>query len=209
MSTKKFSELPVGNADLANTQIVGLEPSSVGSATKRNVLFNVSDISGGGNGYTGSQGAQGNVGYTGSQGDTGFTGSASTTPGPLGFTGSQGDIGFTGSQGSISALSVDTPASDSVLDLSKTVHSLSGGNYTLADGTEGQMIYIVPETDAVRGDIYIEVDNLRRWTEIGPPVNHIAYVATANVLPFYWGNSGGETITSMIFVNGAWNTTEN
>lgn len=62
--------------------------------------------SGGGPGFTGSQGEQGpaggytgSAGFTGSQGSAGPAGGYTGSAGELGFTGSAGEIGFTGSLG--------------------------------------------------------------------------------------------------------------
>jgi hypothetical protein len=65
-----------------------------------------SQVSGVGDGYTGSAGATGYTGSKGDQGNIGYTGSASTVVGytgsaGAGYTGSAGSTGFTGSQGTV------------------------------------------------------------------------------------------------------------
>ena len=126
ISSKQQNGIFQGTGNVVYQNLVGSPTSGDIWADFSNVALKMWDGSewttfgsGGGNGYTGSQGAtgftgsqgdQGVIGYTGSQGDqgvTGFTGSIGFTgsqgdQGVTGFTGSQGDqgvIGYTGSQG--------------------------------------------------------------------------------------------------------------
>ena len=44
MAILKFSDLPLGNVKLADTQFVGLQPEASGTTGDKNVLFNASDL---------------------------------------------------------------------------------------------------------------------------------------------------------------------
>jgi len=78
------------------------------------------------------------------------------------------------------------------IDLSKQVHILSGRNYRIPDGVEGQIIYLVNATNNPTGDCWIEVTNGRA----GQNVYTDAWYA-----PFM--NDTG--VNTAIFTDGAWN----
>ena len=83
------------------------------------------------------------------------------------------------------------------IDLTKTVNKLADGAYTLADGIDGQIMYLVRQTGSDAANIEVEVANAR--------VNGLAYTDT-NHYPF--GGVGGDgDITTMIFTDGCWQST--
>ena len=180
-------------------------------------------------GFTGSLSTTpGPIGFTGSRGDDGIAGFT----GSRGFGGSRGDTGFTGSDGADTAtlssvtnngsftnndisiggmamskdinFSTSVPASGA-LDLNKTVHSLANGNYTLADGFEGQLLIITPRTGATRGGVNLTFSKIRSFNT----TNSVAEPATVftNVTLGIFVSSD-LTIGSCwvyIFADGAWN----
>jgi hypothetical protein len=100
-----------------------------------------------------------------------------------------------------------------VLDLTKSVQKLTDGYYSLANGTEGQIMYFVPETGVTEGSsINILMANVRQFS------GGTATVQNNNWFPFFQNaimDSGGETptpaafgastIAYAIFTDGAWN----
>ena len=85
------------------------------------------------------------------------------------------------------------------IDLTKTINKLSTGVYSLADGVEGQVMYIVPQAGAIWNQIDINVANGRAYSNAVTP----ATVYT-NVIyyPFIGMESYG--MVTMIFTDGAW-----
>lgn len=78
-----------------------------------------------------------------------------------------------------------------VLDLTKTVHKLSDGEYTLQDGAEGQIIHLVQQNNvSTPTAITVYVDNAR----IG-----VSNYTNIFLTPFQNGN-----MITMIFTDGAW-----
>jgi hypothetical protein len=180
-------------------------------------------------GTVGFTGSKGDTGFTGSKGDTGFTGSAGDQ-GTVGFTGSKGDTGFTGSSGAADAtlasvtgngnttgsdifvagmalsgeisLSTDITTPGTAIDLDRTVHSLADGNYTLADGIEGQMLILTPRTGATRTGVNVTFSKIRSFNNTTDP----AAVFTNQLLAIF--ASPNVTIGSCwiyVFADGAWN----
>ena len=184
----------------------------------------------GSQGDAGAVGFTGSKGDTGFNGSVGFTGSASTVAGPTGFTGSKGDTGFTGSDGADTStlasvtsngattsndifvggmalagevtFSTDLATPGTALDLNLTVHSLADGNYTLADGIEGQMLIITPRTGATRNGVNVTFSKIRSFNN----TTDSAAVFTSQALAIF--ASSNVTIGSCwiyIFADGAWN----
>lgn len=183
-------------------------------------------------GFTGSAStAQGPVGFTGSagtNGTTGFTGSAGTT----GFTGSQGfggSTGFTGSSGALATLAQvtsngnttsndisvgglalsrdvnfanDTPTPGTALRLDRTVHALADGSYTLANGFDGQIMFVIPRNGATKGGISITFSTIRSSNSSGAAFSDFV---NATLQPF--NNSANITgsIVMYMYMDGAWN----
>ena len=113
--------------------------------------------------------------------------------GSLGGTVGVDDVTFT-----VATLTNIITATD--IDLTKSVNKLADGAYTLADGVEGQIIYLVPQNGTVPGDVQVSVANSR-----------IAGTLTgATLLPFrIYENSGdgfydGTGLCTLIFTDGAW-----
>ena len=89
------------------------------------------------------------------------------------------------------ALGGTTPP-PTALDLTKFVNKLTVGFYTLADGVEGQIMYLVrqPNTDS---EVGISVANGRVGNN---SYNNIAF--------FPFNGSGSGNMTTLIFTDGAW-----
>jgi hypothetical protein len=84
------------------------------------------------------------------------------------------------------------------IDLTKTINKLSEGVYTLADGVEGQIMYLVAQNGVVEANVSVLVANSRN-------------IGVGTLLPFriyensgegYYSNIGG--ICTLIFTDGAW-----
>jgi hypothetical protein len=84
------------------------------------------------------------------------------------------------------------------IDLTKTINKLTDGVYTLANGVEGQIMYLVPQNGVVPTDVSVLVANSRN-------------IGVGTLLPFsvydnsdssYYGNIGG--FCTLIFTDGAW-----
>jgi hypothetical protein len=101
---------------------------------------------------------------------------------------------FIGETFNLSAESLGgTTPTPTALDLTKSVNKLTVGSYTLADGVEGQIMYLVrqPDTDS---EVEIFVANGRVGSSV---YNDIAF------FPFS-GGSGSGNMTTLIFTDGAW-----
>jgi len=80
------------------------------------------------------------------------------------------------------------------IDLTKTINKLSDGSYTLSLGTEGQIMYLVRQSGSDAANIEVEVARAR--------VEGSMYVDVVHY-PF----SGGDDITTLIFTDGYWQST--
>ena len=160
-------------------------------------------------GTTGAPGASGAPGATGSQGIAGPTGS----PGPSGAPGANGEPGASGAPGATGEPGPEGPAGGSTLevwsadgfaaiDLTKQVVVLGVGNWTLADGVQGQIIYFVASTGSDTGNMHILVNHLRYQN------GSITTAATDYDWHPFAHTSGGTRfplITIAIFFDGSWN----
>jgi hypothetical protein len=84
------------------------------------------------------------------------------------------------------------------IDLTKTVNKLADGSYTLANGTEGQILYLVMQNGTVPANVSVLVANSRN-------------IGVGTLSPFsvydnsddsYYDNIGG--FCTLIFTDGAW-----
>lgn len=99
------------------------------------------------------------------------------------------------------------------LDLTKIVNKISplssggGAQYTLADGTEGQIMYIVPAAGGEQLNEYttMKFDNAR-WTNGNGVINQSTNVSWW--LPFR-GYQSQSAVLTLIFTDGAWNLPHN
>lgn len=160
-------------------------------------------------GTTGAPGASGAPGATGSQGIAGPAGS----PGPSGAPGANGEPGASGAPGATGEPGPEGPAGGSTLevwsadgfaaiDLTKQVVVLGAGNWTLADGVQGQIIYFVASTGSDAGNMHILVNHLRYQN------GSITTAATDYDWHPFTHTSGGTRfplITIAIFFDGSWN----
>jgi hypothetical protein len=109
-----------------------------------------------------------------------------------------GDI--SGTSGTTITLTVATvvQATPTAIDLTKSINKLTDGVYTLANGVEGQIMYLVAQNGVVPTDVSVLVANSRN-------------IGVGTLLPFsvydnsddsYYGNIGG--FCTLIFTDGAW-----
>ncbi len=90
------------------------------------------------------------------------------------------------------------PVYPTPIDLTKSVNKLSTGYYTLADGVEGQILYLVPQTLTTYNSTIITVANARILNNSG------ATTATVYTNIVYVPFDSVHNITTMIFTDGAW-----
>ncbi len=81
------------------------------------------------------------------------------------------------------------------LDLTKSVNKLTTGYYTLADGAEGQIMYLVRQDGSAHDAITVNVANGR--------INGAVYT-TVDYFPFNNGGSPALNMSILIFTDGAW-----
>ena len=166
-------------------------------------------------GATGSVGAIGPVGPTGAIGSAGARGATGTpgTPGANGATGPRGEQGIPGSAGVSGApgadgldggstLSVWNADGSSAIDLTKQVITLGSGSWTLANGSEGQVLYFVSATGSDASTLHIIVSNLRYQN--GSVTTH---AVNWDWHPFAHTSGGTRfnLITMAVFFGGSWN----
>lgn len=91
-----------------------------------------------------------------------------------------------------------------VLDQTKQVHTFADGTWILNDGVDGKVLYLVMLSGGSAEDIYIRVSHLRKI--VGGQDTTVS-----NVLfrPFpYGGGTSFNTVTTMVFANGAWHPSQ-
>lgn len=95
-----------------------------------------------------------------------------------------------------------------VIDLTKQTHILESGDYTLADGYEGQVLHFVLKSGAtgVFASIWVHVSNMRY---IYPNDATTAEFTNAWWAPFYKANDNYTLngVATAVFAGGAWNLT--
>jgi len=92
----------------------------------------------------------------------------------------------------------DTPIA---IDVTKSVHKLANGSYTLSDGEEGQFLYLVPQTGTTPDGVEITINSARVVTESASEVR-----VGDSFLPFSGSSiSNLRCVVTMIFTDGAWN----
>ena len=83
------------------------------------------------------------------------------------------------------------------IDLTKTVNKLADGSYTLANGVEGQILYLVMQNGTVPADVSVSVANSRN-------------IGVGTLLPFRVYNDSDDSyydstgLCTLIFTDGAW-----
>ena len=88
---------------------------------------------------------------------------------------------------------------ETVLDTSKTINKLTTGSYYLGDGTEGQIMYLVPQSGIAQAvDVDVVVGNARTVTASGTDWTLYPFRATDTA-----GTSDSD-ICTLIFTDGAW-----
>jgi hypothetical protein len=90
---------------------------------------------------------------------------------------------------------------ETAIDLTNQIHKLSSGIYTLADGAEGQMIYLVPQTNATHAGITVIVANGRVLDESAAATvyTNIEFYPFSDTL-----STAIKNVVTMIFTDGAW-----
>ena len=108
-----------------------------------------------------------------------------------------GDLG--GTSGSTSNISVaDVVQAATAIDLTKSINKLTDGVYTLANGVEGQIMYLVAQNGVVEANVSVLVANSRN-IGVGTLSPFSVY---DNSSDSYYDNIGG--ICTLIFTDGAW-----
>jgi hypothetical protein len=156
---------------------LGIADGTYGPFTKGDVTFEVTVSSGGISGYI-------NISSTTSY-------AVNDTIGQL----TSEDLGDT--PGQTTNINVDAVDQGfTAIDLTKTINKLTDGNYTLADGVEGQIMYLVrsPETDSEI--VVVVVDNPDGINPLRPFRTNAGF---ANI-----NNTG---ICTLIFTDGTWKQT--
>jgi hypothetical protein len=101
-------------------------------------------------------------------------------------------------QGTVTSTYDDTPI---VLDVTKAIHKLANGEYSLADGQEGQIIYIVPQTGATPLGVELYITNARVVSN-----SYSEVINNGLFLPFSGSvNNNLRNVITLIFTDGAWN----
>jgi hypothetical protein len=127
-------------------------------------------------------------------GITNLTSTGNVTVGDNLGTIDSGDIGgIPGATPLTITVSNVVQATPTALDLTKTVNKLSNGNYTLADGVEGQIMHLVRQTGSTYNAIIVNVANAR--------VNG-SLETTIDYYPFE--NIAVSNMSTLIFTDGAW-----
>lgn len=87
------------------------------------------------------------------------------------------------------------------LDLTKQVQKLTDGYYSLANGVEGQIIYLVPQNGAAYDNVSISVANGRVLNEgiVATVYTNINFYPFGDTL-----NTAIKNIVTLIFTDGAW-----
>ena len=80
---------------------------------------------------------------------------------------------------------------ETAIDLTKTVNKLTDGNYTLADGVEGQTMYLVRQTGAAYNAVRVNVANARIDGGLETTIDYYPFATSLNM-------------STLIFTDGAW-----
>lgn len=86
------------------------------------------------------------------------------------------------------AVGATTPT-PTAIDLTKSINKLANGHYTLADGTEGQIMYLVRQSDEINDGIRVYVTNQSR-------------IGTNEYTNNYFDSIQG--VATLIYTDGAW-----
>ena len=159
-------------------------------------------------GPTGFNGSKGDTGFTGSKGDTGFTGSAGAENATLATVTSNGST--TSNDISVGGLalsrdvnfSTDIPTPGTAIDLNRTVHALANGTYTLANGFDGQIMYVIPRSGATKNGVSITFSRIRSSNTAGAAFSDFTNVT---LQPFNNANNITGSIVMYMYMDGAWN----
>jgi hypothetical protein len=100
------------------------------------------------------------------------------------------------SPGQTTNIGVDSVVQETptALDLTKSVNKLADGYYTLADGVEGQIMYLVRQTGAVYDAVFVTVDSFRYGGDLYTP---------EEFEPFKLGGRQFDVVT-LIYTDDAW-----
>jgi hypothetical protein len=109
-----------------------------------------------------------------------------------------GDIGGGAGGGTTITITVDAVVQETpvAIDLTKTVNKLADGEYTLADGVEGQILYLVRQSGTISDSVFVDVENGDGDNPLRPFMTNGGF---ANV-----DNTG---ICTLIFTDGTWKQT--
>lgn len=127
--------------------------------------------------------------------------SGNSTAGDFIGTLNSADMGGAGSH--TSNVTVDTVTqATTAIDLTRSINKLTAGNYTLADGVEGQIMYLVPQDGMAWNSIDLVVAHGRPFGDTVTPAQIYPDIVFFPFSSQYEGTGFG--VVTMIFTDGAW-----
>jgi hypothetical protein len=166
----------------------------------------IATISGGATGATGATGIQGNIGPIGGTGATGATGIQGNL-GPIGATGATGPItsNLADLRSSITSVTSNTQLTGAI-DLTKQTYVLhwtdNTAYFTLPNGQEGQLLFIVPGIGNNINNALIKVGNLRVGLTEG---GSVTVRQNVDYYPFFVYSTSYPTLIVAMYAQGGWN----
>lgn len=106
-----------------------------------------------------------------------------------------------GTPGNTSNISVTAVNDDVALDLNKSINKLADGNYTLANGVEGQIMYLVPQSGITPSNVFVDVGNYRVGGFNGANGGLYPFRIFNDADSSYYDSRG---FCTLIFTDGAW-----
>jgi len=87
------------------------------------------------------------------------------------------------------------------LDLTKSINKLTNGDYSLANGVEGQVMYLVMQDEASPSSIGVVVANFRIGGTVGSSGLLVPFKTFNDANASYFDSRG---FCTLIFTDGAW-----
>ncbi len=97
-----------------------------------------------------------------------------------------------------------TAPTPTALDLTKSIQKLADGSYTLADGVEGQIMYLVTQTGTISTEVGVIVANYRVNGSQNINGTLVPFRVYENSGDAFYDNTG---MCTLIFTDGAWQQT--
>jgi hypothetical protein len=106
-----------------------------------------------------------------------------------------------GTPGNTSNITVTSVNDSMALDLNKSINKLADGFYTLADGVEGQIMYLVPQSGITPANVSVDVGNYRVGGFNGTNGGLYPFRILNDANASYFDSRG---FCTLIFTDGAW-----